>query len=573
MRASNRTIAIAAVFITAAVTAFKFFFAIQLPLHPDEAYYWDWSRHLDWSYYDQGPGVAFYIRIFTSVLGNTIPALKLAALSAGLIAHILLFFAARRAGVSAASSLLFVCCTILVPGFFSGSFLIMHDSVLILFWCAAFLFMLRWIETDSSADLFALFACMALGFLGKHTMVFFGLSFVIWFVLTPASWRELRNMRLYAAIGFAAILSSPFIIWNMQNNWDGLGAILNLRSSGGAFANKSSTGAFVVGQALLLSPVWFALFLGFAFWILFLQLRNREIPRSLRSAMEMFHTDRSPEAAKNRFIWIIALILPVFFLALSRRREVQPNWTFASYAGIMLIFFVYRLEQKKWTRVILAAGAVVALAMNTFFLFSAPLTKALGIPQNPRTARILPHLRLAGSKEVIEAVDRQRQKIDPSAGILANRYQDAALAGFYLAGQPQVVSMNVMQRNQYSYWPGPEPGKNYLVFMVQDNTCEKATFFFQPVLYYMFEKIEEYPESEIVLDGVAVKRYQTWYVQNYKRDWKGLLLYYMVDAAILDFMPNMRGYNPGLNSAEGMASIQNYMNQNYFMRKGDVSCD
>ncbi|HNJ35712.1 MAG TPA: hypothetical protein PK881_15820, partial [Leptospiraceae bacterium] len=85
MRASNRTIAIAAVSITAAVTAFKFFFAIQLPLHPDEAYYWDWSRHLDWSYYDQGPGVAFYIRIFTSVLGNTIPALKLAALSAGLV--------------------------------------------------------------------------------------------------------------------------------------------------------------------------------------------------------------------------------------------------------------------------------------------------------------------------------------------------------------------------------------------------------------------------------------------------------------------------------------------------------
>ena len=89
----------------------------------------------------------------------------------------------------------------------------------------------------------------------------------------------------------------------------------------------------------------------------------------------------------------------------------------------------------------------------------------------------------------------------------------------------------------------------------------------------MFEKIEDYPESEIVVDGVAVKRYQTWYVQNYKRDWKGLLLYYMVDAAILDFMPNMRGYNPGLNSAEGMANIQNYMNRNYFMRKGDVSCD
>ena len=29
-----------------------------LDLAPDEAHYWDWSRHLDWSYYSKGPLVA-----------------------------------------------------------------------------------------------------------------------------------------------------------------------------------------------------------------------------------------------------------------------------------------------------------------------------------------------------------------------------------------------------------------------------------------------------------------------------------------------------------------------------------
>ena len=34
-----------------------------LDLSPDEAHYWDWSRHLDWSYYSKGPGVAWLIRL------------------------------------------------------------------------------------------------------------------------------------------------------------------------------------------------------------------------------------------------------------------------------------------------------------------------------------------------------------------------------------------------------------------------------------------------------------------------------------------------------------------------------
>ena len=33
----------------------------------DEAYFWDWSRHPDLSYYDMGPMVAWIIRFFTSI--------------------------------------------------------------------------------------------------------------------------------------------------------------------------------------------------------------------------------------------------------------------------------------------------------------------------------------------------------------------------------------------------------------------------------------------------------------------------------------------------------------------------
>src|SRR5271155_5160871 len=40
-----------------------------LDLAPDEAHYWDWSRHLDWSYYSKGPLVAYLIRAGVLVAG------------------------------------------------------------------------------------------------------------------------------------------------------------------------------------------------------------------------------------------------------------------------------------------------------------------------------------------------------------------------------------------------------------------------------------------------------------------------------------------------------------------------
>src|SRR5687767_13185304 len=42
-----------------------------LDLATDEAYYWDWSRRLDLSYYSKGPLVAYLIRGSCSVFGDT----------------------------------------------------------------------------------------------------------------------------------------------------------------------------------------------------------------------------------------------------------------------------------------------------------------------------------------------------------------------------------------------------------------------------------------------------------------------------------------------------------------------
>ena len=53
--------------------------AVVLPLTPQEAYYWLWSRDLAWSYFDHPPLVAWSIAAATAVFGPSSWAIKLAA--------------------------------------------------------------------------------------------------------------------------------------------------------------------------------------------------------------------------------------------------------------------------------------------------------------------------------------------------------------------------------------------------------------------------------------------------------------------------------------------------------------
>jgi len=45
----------------------------------DEAQYWEWSRHLEWSYHSKGPGIAWLVALATRTLGNAEWAIRVPA--------------------------------------------------------------------------------------------------------------------------------------------------------------------------------------------------------------------------------------------------------------------------------------------------------------------------------------------------------------------------------------------------------------------------------------------------------------------------------------------------------------
>ena len=80
----------------AGMTLFRGVCNVLFPLTGEEAYYWMWSRHLALCYFDHPPLIAWIIRLFTSVLGHSVFAVRLPALLSHTLTAITLFWCTWR---------------------------------------------------------------------------------------------------------------------------------------------------------------------------------------------------------------------------------------------------------------------------------------------------------------------------------------------------------------------------------------------------------------------------------------------------------------------------------------------
>src|SRR5271163_507077 len=125
--------AAAAILVIALTTAFRFFYCAWLPILPDEAYYFQWSRHLDASYFSKGPAVAYTIFAGTALWGDNNLGVRFFAvmLSAGTAWQI--FLLARR-WYDETTALMAVLIAGVVPLYAVGAVLMTIDPLSAFFW-------------------------------------------------------------------------------------------------------------------------------------------------------------------------------------------------------------------------------------------------------------------------------------------------------------------------------------------------------------------------------------------------------------------------------------------------------
>jgi hypothetical protein len=189
--------------------------AAWLPLSGDEAYYWDCSRHLDWSYFDQ-PGLAIWAMVpFRALLGETALAVRAPALLAGVLIAMALERLIRRLGgdlKDAATAFLLLHAT---PLFFLGSAYASTDVILLAAYATATCAAVAIAQGERRAW-WAFGSAVGLGILGKFPMVLV-LAVLLPLLRQPVVRVHLRTATPYLAGALAVTLTAPIWIWSARH--------------------------------------------------------------------------------------------------------------------------------------------------------------------------------------------------------------------------------------------------------------------------------------------------------------------------------------------------------------------
>lgn len=199
------------------VIGFNIAYNAHLPLHPDEAYYWEWSRNLELSYYDHPPMVAYVISII-SLFGENEAVIRLSAVlamsgTAWLVYRIGRLLFSREAGETA------LLIYLLIPMTHVGFLAVTPDPFLSLFWALALY--LACIALFKGQDGYLLLAGISIGLalLSKYTGVLLPVSLLLFLACTPKFYRRLFSTHMLAAAVLATVVFSPVLIWNWNHDW------------------------------------------------------------------------------------------------------------------------------------------------------------------------------------------------------------------------------------------------------------------------------------------------------------------------------------------------------------------
>ncbi|MBA3889581.1 MAG: glycosyltransferase family 39 protein [Gemmatimonadaceae bacterium] len=457
IRARNAAFAVVAV-----ATVVRLVFASALPLYPDEAYYWEWSRRLAPGYFDHPPGIAYIIGLGTSLfpalgLAVTPFAVRVFAVLCGLVASLAVVGIARRlggdrAGVYAA----LIICT--MPLAATGLVLATPDAPLMGATGAGMYAVVRAVQSPlrSRASLgWWCAAGLALGaaFTSKYTSILLPVGVVGAIVGAGELRSRLREPGPYVACAVATLVFAPVLVWNAAHEWrsftfqieHGLGA-----HRGSPLARE---GELVGGQAGLATPILFVL-MAAAAW----QAIRRRVP------------------ATFALLGIVAAVMWGFFVLSAWRKPVEANWPAPAYVPAAALLAataatMWRARGRRWTR----WGIGLALGLTTVVYAHALFNVLPLVPRRDPIARAFGFDAMAAGMDAARAARRASATAAGATGTVwlgVDRYQDAAEAAFNLPDRPEVFSVNLGGRpNQYDFWPGfpdrARPGDD-LVLAVDD---------------------------------------------------------------------------------------------------------
>jgi len=445
------------------IFAARLVLALLLPLSPQEAYYWNYSRHLALSYFDHPPLAAWSIWLFTHLLGDTVFAIRLPAFLYSVGTFVVLYQFTRRLAPVAVREFLPL---LLSPFFFVGGIQMLPDSPLLFFYAAALFFGYRAAVEGDEKRWYGFGVAAGMALLSKYSavLIFGGMGL---YILFTNNWKILCSPHFWFSILPAGALFSPVLIWNAGHHWASFLFQSSRRAGELSFPNFYNFGRYLVTQILVVSPVlWLTNWKAF---IVGIKVCFRE---------------------KDRLIlYLTSWILPFFviFSLVSFFYWVKLNWLWPGYlvATALVLVLIIQGRMKSWFKSELV-GATATTSILVLLLFYQPF--AVHWSGNS----------LAGWRELAQKIVWMAGQRGGEWEIAGYEYKAASELAFYLPNQPETYSNTLIGEPglQYDYWFDQSKviGRNFLFVIDRRYRLNDAP----EVLKGFFEKVEE-------ADSLAVK--------------------------------------------------------------------
>lgn len=240
------------VILVGVLTLWRLYLSAELQLHPDEAYYWLWSRNLDVAYFDHPPLVACFIWL-TTLFSNSELWVRLSGTMVSLIASGLTWRLSmqlfRSVPVAAGSVMLFN----VYPLTVLGLMVITPDIPVFLFWSISVYLFWQIIHSGRTWLWYALGVSFGLSLLSKYTAILMVPCLFIYLVLTEDR-RWLKTAYPYLALLIGLICFLPVVFWNSHHDW--VSFEFQFRNGlGGKAYSLGNVATYIGGQLLLTGPV------------------------------------------------------------------------------------------------------------------------------------------------------------------------------------------------------------------------------------------------------------------------------------------------------------------------------
>ncbi len=401
--------------------------ATNTELFDDEAYYWVYSRFLDWGYFDHPPMVAALIKagyaIFHNELGVRIFIIALNTATIFLVQQL----------TCKKDDRLFYAVALSIAVAQIGGILAVPDIPLLFFVVLFFWLYQRFLQNTNVINSLLLGICMACMLYSKYHGVL-----VIAFTL-------LSNVKLFAnrytwlAGLVCLLLFTPHLYWQYQHNFPSIQYHLFERNASNY--RFAFTTEYIVGQIAFAGPIigWFLLWAAFRY--------------------------RTVSLLERAMKYTLAGIY-IAFLISSYKGRVEANWTVAAFIPLMVLshrYLVKNYHLQKWLYRSIPITLLLVLALRLYIMSWFP--PVAWIKRNE----------FHGNQVWTTAMQKKAGGLPV---VFIDTYQQASKYWFY-TGMP-AFSMNspYYRRNNFNMWPIEDSliGKAVYMDVPQDNDYFRRIF-------------------------------------------------------------------------------------------------